>query len=308
MIYVFIGSDFNIVNSSVNNLIKDLNIENIIKYDFSETTIRDIIEEVNYVDLFNEKKLIVVSNFSLKKIKDNDESIFMRYIENMNDNVIIFKCIDESLDERRGLTKLLRSKCDVREVKKLDYKSLHEYVTNMFKESKIEASYNQIKSILDLCDYNPDFTINEVNKLLLYKIGENVLYDKDISDVVSKNHEKEMFKFNESIMKKDIGACMNSYKILTSSNIDAVVILDNIARQFRLLLQIKELMHEKSEVELSRTLGVNPYVIKKLYPFLNIYSEEDIADILYKLSNADIDIKVNGYDKNEVMEKFIIEL
>lgn len=308
MIYVFIGSDFNIVNSSVNNLIKDLNIENIIKYDFSETTIRDIIEEVNYVDLFNEKKLIVVSNFSLKKIKDNDESIFMRYIENMNDNVIIFKCIDESLDERRSLTKLLRSKCDVREVKKLDYKSLHEYVTNMFKENKIEATYNQIKSILDLCDYNPDFTINEVNKLLLYKIGESVLYDKDISDVVSKNHEKEMFKFNESVMKKDIGSCMDSYKILTSSNIDAVVILDNIARQFRLLLQIKELMHEKSEVELSRTLGVNPYVIKKLYPFLNIYSEEDIADILYKLSNADIDIKVNGYDKNEVMERFIIEL
>ncbi len=308
MIYVFLGSDFNILNSSVNNLINDLDIQNIIKYDFSESTIRDIIEEVSYVDLFNEKKLIVVSNFSLKKIKETDEKIFMRYIENMNDNVIIFKCIDEALDERKSLTKLIRNKCEVREIKKLDYKSLHEYVTNMFKDNNITATYNQIKSILDLCDYNPDYTINEVNKLLLYKIGDNVLYDKDISDVVSKNNEKEMFKFTEYVMKKDIGKSMDSFKVLISSNIDSIVILDNIAKQFRLLMQIKELRHEKSEVELSRTLGVNPYTIKKLYPYLNEYSIDDIANILYKLSNADIDIKVNGFDKNEVMEKFLMEL
>ena len=308
MIYVFLGSNFNILNSSVNALIKDLDIQNIIKYDYSEVELRDIIEEVNYVDLFNDKKLIVVSNFSLKKIKEADEKIFMKYIENMNDNVIIFKCTDESLDERKSLTKLLRSKCDVREIKKLDYKSLHDYVTNMFKDSKIEASYNQIKKILDLCDYNPDFTINEVNKLLLYKIGDKVLYDKDIDDVVSRNTEKEMFKFTEYIMKKDIGECMNSLKVLISSNIDPVVIIDNIARQFRYLMQIKELRHTKSEIELPRIIGANPYTIKKLLPFINLYSDEDISKVLYKLSEADIDIKVRGYDKNELIEKLLIEL
>lgn len=308
MIYVFLGSDFSILNNNVNNLINDLSINNIIRYDFTEVSLRDIIDEVNYVDLFNEKKLIIVSSFSFKKLNDKDEELLSRYIENMNDNAIILKCIDESLDERRSITKLIKEKCKVKQIEKLDYKNLHEYVTNMFKENKIEASYNQIKTILDLCDYNPDFTINEVNKLLLYKIGETVLYDKDITDVVSRNHEKELFKFNENVLKKDIGACMDSYKILVSSNIDAVVILDSIAKQFRLLFQVKNLLHEKSETELPRLLGVNPYTIKKLYPFLNSYTNEEIANILYKLSNADIDIKVNGYDKNDVMEKFLIEL
>lgn len=308
MIYVFLGSDFNILNDSVNALIKDLNISNIIKYDFNESSIIDIIDEVNYVDLFNEKKLIIVSNFSLKKIKENDEKIFMRYIENMNDNIIIFKCIDESLDERKSLTKLLRSKCDIRDIKKLDYKGLHEYITNMFKDNNIIASYDQIKRILDLCDYNPDFTINEVNKLLLYKIGDNKLLDKDIDDVISKNTEKEMFKFIESVMEKNIASSMKSYKVLISCNIDVIVIIDSLAKQFRLLLQVKELRSEKSELELSRLLGVNPYTIKKLYPFLNKYSVKDIIDILHKLSAADIDIKVNGFDKNDVIEKFLINI
>ena len=308
MIYAFLGSDFSIVNSSVNELVRELNIDNIIKYDFSETTLRDILDEVNYVDLFNEKKLIIVSSFSFKKVKEEDEELLVKYIENMNDNVIILKCVDDALDDRRSLTKLLREKCVVKEIKKLDYKGLFDYVTNMFKEKKIEVTYNQVRKILELCDNNPDYTINEVNKLLLYKIGDKVLYDKDITDVVSRNTEKEMFRFTENVIKKDIAGSMDSFKILISSNIDAVIILDNVAKQFRVLMQVKELRSEKSETELSRILGVNPYTIKKLYPYINSYSFEEIADMLHKLSDVDVDIKVNGYDRNELMEKFIIEL
>ena len=308
MIYVFIGSDFSILNSSVEKLISDLNLTNIIKYDFNDITIRDLLEEVNYVDLYNEKKLIVVSDFSFKKVKDDDEKLLMRYIENMNDNVIILKCSDEALDERRSLTKLLKSKCDVRVIEKLDYKNLHQYVSNMLKDNNIEANFNQIKKILDLCDYNPDYTINEVNKLLIYKIGENVLYDKDITDVIIKNNDKEMFKFLDYVIKKDIAKSIDSYKILISSGTDVTVIIENLSRHFRFLMQLKELMKEKTEVELMRIFGVQQFVLKKMYPFVNEYTIEDIANILYKLSNVDIDIKVNGLDRNELMERFIIEL
>ena len=307
MIYLLIGKDFNIVNEKVNELINSLNISNIIKYDYSETDLVSIINEVNYIDLFNEKKLIIVSNFSLKSIKDNNESILSGYINNMNDNVIIFKCIDESLDERRSLTKLLRSKCEVIEIQKLDYKTLHEYVSNMFKSNKITASFNQIKKILDLCEYNPDYTINEVEKLLIYKIGENELFDKDIDDVISKNNEKEMFNLIEFIMNKDLASALNSYKILISSNIDSTIILDNIAKQFRLLMQIKA-SNGYDELGLSRKLGVNPYTIKKLYPHIKEYSNENIANILYKLSQIDIDSKINGLDRNSLLESFLITL
>ena len=59
--------------------------------------------------------------------------------------VALIRCIDESLDERKSIIKLLKSNCKVEEVKKLDYKELHEYVTNMLKENNINANYNQVK-------------------------------------------------------------------------------------------------------------------------------------------------------------------
>lgn len=306
MIYFLLGSDFSILNKRVDELIIKLNISNIIKYDFSNVSLSEIINEVNYVDLFNEQKLVVVSSFSLKKLDKDDEELLSKYIYNMNENVIIFKCFNESLDERKSLTKLIRSKCKVEEIKKLDYKTLHEYVSNMFESNGIKASFNQIKRILDLCEYNPDYTINEVEKLLLYKVGEKELYDKDIDDVISKNNEKEMFNLVEYLLSKNIKSALESYKILVSSNIDAIVILDNIAKQYRLLMQIK-ILRGKSEAELSKILGVNPYVIKKIMPYVGSYSIDDIASKLYELSNIDIDIKINGYDKNSLLEAFIIK-
>ncbi len=309
MIYVFLGTDYNIVKKKIDDLTNSLNINNIIKYDFSETSIRDILDEVNYIDLFNEQKLIIVSNFSFKKLKEKDEELFKKYIENMNDNVIIIRCIDESLDERKSIIKLLKSKCKIEEVKKLDYKELHEYVTNMLKDNKINATYNQIKKILDLCEYNVDYTISEVEKLILYKYGQNELYDKDIDDVITRSTEKEIFNFTENVLKKDIANSLNSYNVLMSKKkMDEILLIDALEKQFRLLFQTKELRGKMNEVSLSRSLGVNPYVIKKLYPYLNNYSNEDIANILYKLSEMDKDIKINGYDKKFVFESFLINL
>lgn len=308
MIYVFLGKDFNIVKIKIDELINSLNIENIIKYDFAESSISEILDEVNFVDLFNDKKLIIVSNFSFKNLSETDEEKLSRYIDNMNENVIIFRCIDESIDERRKLTKLLKSKCKIEKIEKLDYKNLHAYVSNVFKDNNLKASFNQIKKILDLCEYNVDYTLSEIDKLLIYKIGSKELYDKDIDDVISRNHEKEIFTFTNYVLKKDIGHALDSLKILLSSDADEVVIIDALARQYRLLYQVKLLKGTLKDEELARVLKVKDYTITKTSEFINNYSEEEILNKLYKLSECDINIKASGYDKNKVLESFILSL
>ena len=72
MIYVFLGNEINIIKKKIDSLIDELKIDNIIKYDYDSVSIDDILNEVNYVDLFNEKKLLIVSNFTFKKMKDKE--------------------------------------------------------------------------------------------------------------------------------------------------------------------------------------------------------------------------------------------
>lgn len=308
MIYVFLGNEINLLKRRIDGLKRELNINNIIEYDFDDSNIIDILNEANYVDLFNEKKLIIVSNFSFKKVKDAFEKELLRYIDNMNDNVIILKCIDESLDERKNITKKLREKCKVEEIKKMDYKELHEYITNMFVSNNKKITYNQVKEILNRCEYNDDLAINETEKLLLYKIGEDVITDDDIDKVVSKSSEKEIFTLSDAVMKKNLKQIFNSYNILIRSGIEPVVLIDNLARQFRTLYQVKILCKTMDEKEISRKLGLNPYVVKKAHENVNNYEEEELINNLYELSNLDIDIKVKGLDKYKVLENFFLKI
>ena len=241
-------------------------------------------------------------------MKEKDEKEFIKYIDNMNDNVIVFKCIDNSLDERKTITKKLREKCKVEEIKKMDYKQLHEYITNMFTKNNKKITYNQVKEILNRCEYNDDFAINETEKLLLYKLGEEIITDEDIEKVVSKNSEKEIFTLSDAVMKKNIKQIYESYNILIKSNIDPVVIIDSLERQFRTLYQVKVLSKTMSEKDIVRKLKINAYVVKKAYENINNYKEEEIINNLYELSNLDIDIKINGLDRFKVLENFFLKI
>lgn len=308
MIYVLFGSEVNLIKRKINEIINKYKIENIIKYDFDTVNILDILDEVNYVDLFNDKKLLIVSNFSFKKIKEIEEKEFIKYIDNMNDNVIILKCIDSKLDERKTLTKKLREKCSIEEIKKLNYKELEEYVSSIFKENKKKITNIQIKKILSMGEYNDDFVINEIDKLILYKIGEDEITDEDIDEVISKNPEKEIFKLTDSVLKKDIRGVFDSYKILVSADMDQIEIISNLSNQFRLLYQVKLLSETMNLNDITFKLKGNPYVIKKIFGNINNYTYDEILDNIYKLSTADINIKVDGMDKGKILETFFLNL
>ncbi len=307
MIYVFIGSEINILKDKINNLIKKLDIKNIIKLEYDETSIIDILNELNYIDLFNEKKLLIVNNFTFKGIKDKEEKELIKYINNMNDNVLVLKCKDDSLDNKKAIVKELKEKCKVEELKKLDYKSLHDYVTKIFKDNGINVTYNQVKKILSLTENNTDITLNEVNKILMY-MTDNKLTDEIIDKVVSQNNEKEMFKFNDYVMNKNIAKIFESYKELLNSGIDSIVILDFLSKQFRTLYQVKILSKSKNPDLIAKEIKVNPYVVKKMYEVINNFKEEEIINIIYKLSDIDINIKVNSLDKDKLLEMFFLSL
>lgn len=308
MIYVFLGNEINIIKKKIDSLIDELKIDNIIKYDYDSVSIDDILNEINYVDLFNEKKLLIVSNFTFKKMKDKEEKALSNYINHMNDNVIILKCIDEKLDNKKELIKLVNDKCKVIELKKMDYKTLHEYVTKIFSDNNKRITYNQIKNILSLCENDTDSVLNEVNKLLLYKMDSDTITDEDIENVISKNSEKEMFKLNDAVMAHNIPNILESTKTLVSSGVDEVVIIDYLSKQFRTLYQIKVMSKDTGIQTITSRLSLNPFVTKKMLDVVGKFSEEKLLNIIYKLSDADISIKVEGLDKSKVLENFYLSI
>ena len=135
------------------------------------------------------------------------------------------------------------------------------------KNADIFTIANQIKKILDLCEYDTDKTMSEVEKLLLYKMDSKSISDSDIDDVVVRSTDKELYSFNECVLNRKIGEAFDSLKILLNNNIDSIIIIDSLARQYRLLYQMKVLHEEMSYDDMARSLGINSFVIKKSHSF-----------------------------------------
>lgn len=308
MIYVFLGNEFNIINKKIDEIILSSNISNIIKYDYENSSIIDVLDEVNYIDLFNERKLIILSSFSFKKMKEKEEKELLKYLDHLSENIIVIKCIDDTLDKRKKIVNALIEKCKVETVEKLDYKNLETFITKIFSDNKKKISSSNIKKILYNSQYNTDFAINEVDKLLLYKLNSDEITDDDIEKVCSKNPEKEIFRLGDYVIKKDIKNIIESYKILVDSGVDATLIIDSLANQYRLLYQTKVLSKSKSPIQISKELGVLPFQVNKMIESIGNYKESDIIELLYKLSLLDIQIKIESKDKNKILENFLLSI
>ena len=121
---------------------------------------------------------------------------------------------------------------------------------------KIKAGWNDF----DIVIITPEM-MGKVGCLGKYLGPQGKMPCPKCDTVVSKNPEKELFNLNEMVLKKDIGGCLDSYKILISSNVDETIIIDGLAKQYRLLYQTK-LMNSNNEYEISKELKVKPFVIK----------------------------------------------
>ena len=91
----------------------------------TDDEIETILEDANSIDMFGNKKLIIVNNsiiFSETKQEKNIEKL-INYIKSPNqDCILIFTISVEKLDERKKIIKEIRKNCIVKEFNNFDNK------------------------------------------------------------------------------------------------------------------------------------------------------------------------------------------
>ncbi len=313
MIYLLYGEEYFLLKSKEDEIIKSSKIDNIISIDFSSSKLSDVLNEVYYCDLFNSKKLIIVSNFSFKSLNKDEEESFKKYLDNMNDNIVILKSIDASIDSKKTIIKKLNKVGNVYNAKKLDKYELTSYLIELFKKEKYKISDTLIKKVIDICSYSKysndnSYIFNEINKLMMYKYDTKEITSEDVEAVISKNMDNEMYNLVNAVLCKDTKNIFDEFKIIKELEVDPYFILSSISKQFRTLTQIKILSSGMAGDAIAKKLGMNPYAIQIIGKNTRLYSIDDLANILEKIFYTDEKMKSENIDKYRILEEFFIEL
>ena len=298
-LYLFYGNNKSIINDKINNIINKYNIvdNNIIKYDL-EDNLDNIIEEASMISLFGNTKLILI-NTTFKEDIDIDK--LDDYLNNYNKNSYIVFISNDKVDTRRKLYKLITKYGTIEEVNN-DDNYIRSYIKEYIKDYKIDINY-----FLSKVSDNLDDIKNELDKLMLYRMEDKNITNKDIDDLVISNIEEDIFALTDSVITNNIDKSITLYNKFMDKNYEPIYIIGLLGNQFSLLYQVKKLYNMgKSNNDIASILGVHPYRVKLAIQNSYYYTEEDLIKYIYKLGNLDKDIKTGNIDKTLGLELFLI--
>ncbi|WP_100406734.1 DNA polymerase III subunit delta [Bacillus solitudinis] len=287
---------------------------NITSFSLVETPLEIIIEEAETVPFFGGKKLVIVKDFHLVSSQKQDSKIehelqtFERYIENpVPETVLILMAPYEKLDERKKITKLIKSHSVVVETNPFDEKMTEKWIDEQAQLKQFSFTIQGKQRLMERQGTNLLMLASEIEKLSLFA-GEGGRIDETIVDeLVARTLEQDVFELVNHAAKQNISKALTIYHDLLKQKEEPLKILALLTRQFRIYYQVKELSRRAySQKQIASQLKLHPYVVKLAQGQVNRYEDRMLLSILSRAADTDYAIKRGAMDKVLAVELFLI--
>ena len=281
--------------------------ENIIKYNLSEFTLKDILDEASMPSLFSDIKVIIGSNFDISKLNDIELDYLTKYLKSINKIVYII-LLASKVDARLKAYKLIKDNFNIIETTKTNNTdNLVKYVSDKVKTNNYKMSDSDITYFLDKVGNNINNINSELDKLLIYKSDSKTINTKDINLLVTDNIDNVIYEFTNAFLEDNTNELVKMYNNFKLENVSFDYLIASLSNTLRQALIIKLLSNEKkSNLEISKVIGKKEFYVKKMLERLYRYNIDDLAKYITKLAKIDANFK-SGKANIDELELFIID-
>ena len=292
--YLIYGNDLGITNKYINDIKDKLGIKEEIRYNLDDFLLRDVIDDLSMVGMFEKNKLIVCDNFSFQ-IDDSDLLNYLVLVVN-----------GDKVDSRKKLYKKLSSVGEVINVS--DNKGyIKTYLKNYIQSNGYKIDSTTLDYFISRVGNNIDNATNEVDKIFLYKSDDKIINRNDVNEITIDNIEEEIYLLSEAVIVGNTDRALSLYRKFINNGYDELSIITLLANQFRFLLQVKTLYDKGMDANgISKEIDAHPFRVQKTIPKIYSYTKEELANYLSYLFDLDSGIKTGKIDKGLGIELFII--
>lgn len=303
--YIIVSNDQLTIDVKINEIIKNINIKDleVIKYDYEDVSINNMLEDINTYNLLASSKLIIYTNcLFLEKSCDKDYKYLSEYLKNPSDNYLVMTC--NSLSDRKEIKDIL------------DYVEVVNTNVNIESliKSKLEDFTMDNKTInyyINYCLNNNQKILTELEKLKCYKYSDsdkNITID-DINNIVLKDYDEDVFVLVNAIAAKDKDKAFSVYNRLRNKEKDSVNIIATVGNGIRNLYSVK-VLNEKGykQGEIASILDIKPYAVERALMNSGNYSTKKLLSLLNDLADVDYRCKSEYGRDNAIFEMFLLSL
>jgi DNA polymerase-3 subunit delta len=149
---------------------------------------------------------------------------------------------------------------------------------------------------------------NELEELITFREGE-VIRREDVRALVAPVQEQTIFELTDAMGKRDTVTALELLHEQLNHNAQPLYLLSMIARQFRMLLQVRDLAARGLALdEIRARLSLHPFVARKVLEQSRNFSMDQLETIHRKLLEADIAMKTGRGDPGVNLDVLVMDL
>lgn len=285
-------------------------------FDLAETPIEAVVEEAETLPFLVERKLIVVRDAGLftagkegGKIEHKVEAL-QTYIGNPAEHsVIVFVVYAEKLDERKKIVKAMKASGTALSFMPLGGGELVQWVVHKVEKRGCRIGKEAAEALIAAGGVHMAALAAEADKLCLYAGTGGTIDTAAVEQLVARSTEQNVFAMVEHIAALRLEKALGIFYELLKQREEPIKIAALIARQFRIMMQVKELGRQSySQQQIASQLGLHPYVVKLAGEQARKFEAGRLRDILSELAELDYRMKSGGVDKVLGLELFLLKL
>lgn len=309
LIYLLIGETAFLIKNKIIEIQSEALIDdfNVIKFDSFEEELKDMLQELNTVSFFDEKKLVIIQNanqlkrFSLDEIKDLE-----KYLRNPNEDTILILTNNSEIEDKT-LKTLFNKYCYIEKISNIKLEELPNYIYKNFKKDKYEIDEFAIKALISRIEIDQDLLEVEINKLKTFAYDSKVINEDNVIDLVPRTLEDNIFYFSQKYLNNEVLNYMNIYYDLIGSKITPLTILNHLFNNINLLIQVKILLNKRcTREQIAETLAISP---GRTYYLINDAKNQSLKSLQNKvkeLANLDLNIKLGLQEEKVGLELLLL--
>jgi DNA polymerase III, delta subunit len=284
------------------------------KYDLQQTPLAAVLDDAETAPFLAPVKVVIAEEARFftgardKSAADHDIDRLSEYLLHPAEHtVLIFTVQADKLDERKKIVKTLRDQNAVVDCPTPGAGDLHAWMHRQAEELGFRIEQEAVEYVLLNTGPNLQFLRRELEKLAVFAGESGTVTKDDAAQVAVRSVEQNVFEMIDEMVAGRTGRAAAMLNELIRQREEPVKIVALLARQFRLILQAKELSERGfSAQEMAAQIGVPPFVAKRVVQQAARYSFAQLSAMLERLAELDYRMKTGKVDKRLGLELLLL--
>lgn len=248
----------------------------------------EIVGLASTLPFFSDYRVIIMEDTNL--FKNAPDHLVNCISEIPSSTILIF--VEEEVDKRSRLYKAIQKAGYIATMNSLDEKSLTMWMGTILKKEGKKITNSNVKFFLEKTGMDMDNVKNELEKLCSYTLGREEITSEDIASVTTSITTSKIFDMMTAIANKQQKKALGMYNDLLTLKEPPLRILALLARQFNLLMQVKDLDRLSfSNADTAKKVGLPPFVVGKYKSQAVHFTMEGLKSMIFDCAQTEESVK-----------------